>query len=140
MVLQLPGAFLSSSREAKKPHPPGAHRLWPVHSQPLDAGPTDGRATLESRLRNPQLEVLGPVVSARVEQRHYLPGLRVGTLEPGGLAHVARTTGERQITQLVGAAVHDGDDVLDLEFQVEDHFRRQAVLAAMARPGGDGRI
>lgn len=84
--------------------------------------------------RQLQPEVFVPLVGARIEQAHKLAAIGVQPFNTIGFEQIAATTGEREVRQLIGTAGKRGDDVLDLEWEIEDGFRRLAVFAPMGSP------
>jgi hypothetical protein len=84
-----------------------------------------------------EAEVVLPPVAAWVEQQHVQSSNLVPTCGGVGFVQVAGFAGEGEIIQQVIAARGTGQDVLDVESEIEDLFRGVTVLAAVPRSFSD---
>ena len=77
------------------------------------------------------LEVLLPPVASGVEQARNFPAFLVHACNVGSLVVVAGEASERQVPQLAGSVVFEGDDVIDLKRQQIEALRDTAVFTVV---------
>ena len=75
-----------------------------------------------------------------VEQADFRAGRRIDAGDLDALARIARPARQRQMGIGVRASPTEGHDVLHLEREVEDQFRRVVILAPMLGPLADDGI
>src|SRR5438309_3138404 len=101
-----------------------------------DGGPAERRTADEHRAG--PAEVPRPLVTTRIEEPNFLPGLRVSARQIRPLAQIARVARQCAVVRVVAAAVLPGDDVLDVERPVGVVVLMDAaVFAAPAGPPPD---
>lgn len=108
-----------------------------VHTEARRGRPTYVRSTIDLAGVSLYGEVVSPAIGSWIEEANDHPGLWIGRCYRGEFASVARTTGERQIRLIVGAAEVAGDDVFDLERAVTESLGREAVFTAVSGPFGN---
>ena len=143
-VRGLLGQELGFESVGEEPHPARTYRVRSVHAQPADGGSAcivlrDDSDGFVVRSKD-KVEALVPVVSARIEQAHWLIALTKLYGLSGALRKIAPKAGQREIIQLVSATRCQRDDVLDLKFLARQFLGREAVFTAMIRACRDLRI
>jgi hypothetical protein len=100
-----------------------------------NGGPSGCRQPLN--IRAPAHEVIRPPVSPGVKQNLYLTRCRVDSTEVWALVQIAAMASEREIFDIVAAAVLTGDNVLDLMRHRAMLLTEPAVLATISCPVAD---
>jgi hypothetical protein len=83
-----------------------------VHREQLDGRASHCRCTLDKR--SEQLEMIGPTVASRVEQRDNLARDRIDAGQVRAFAQIAAVTGEGQILVIVAPTVLARNYVFDV--------------------------
>jgi hypothetical protein len=95
-----------------------------------------GRSTngcLADQVDTTPLEVIIPVMTSRMEQLGHRLRLRIDARQVGTFMKIAINTRERQVVEIVSAAMFPGDNMLDVEFsQWGIILMKLAVFAALA--------
>lgn len=79
-------------------------------------------------------KVIRPPIAPRMEQRRQNAGVGIDPAEVGALLEIALRTGEREVGDVIGAAVLPGDDVFQVETESGRALREAAIFAAVLRP------
>jgi hypothetical protein len=108
-----------------------------LNSRPADRAEADDARALEG-------EVIRPRVSARMEQRHDIVIRRVDSCQIRSFVQVATIASEREVLEVVRAAVLSRGDVFDVMAKASYLLPQQAVFAAITRAladkGSRGRV
>src|SRR4051812_49212797 len=103
-----------------------------VQVQGGDGRATGRRAAVDAESVPGPLEVIGPSLVSRVEERDQLAGCWVGRGGAVALGSVAERAAQLEVRLLVGPAACQGDGVLDFETGHDEPLRTRAVTATMA--------
>lgn len=77
-------------------------------------------------------EMIGPMIPARVKQRCYLSCAGINASEGRALVAIAFRAGEREIADVIRAAMLTGHNVLDVKAQSGEFLRQMAILATVS--------
>ena len=111
-----------------------------VHAETCDRRSSNRRSTLQIALVVVNAEVVIPIVSAWIVEQDNGSGERILVVDRACLTDVAGAAGERQVVVRILTLAYERNNVLDLKWEVEHGLGSMAVLAAMSRAQGDGRV
>ncbi len=93
----------------------GAERklIFRVHVQHANGSASDGGFAVE--METAPVKMLSPSVAPRMKQCCHLMGLRVDSSEVWAFVKITVYAGQRQVVQVIGAAVNLRENVFDVE-------------------------
>ncbi|CAN5900513.1 hypothetical protein BH23GEM7_BH23GEM7_30910 [soil metagenome] len=103
-----------------------------VHGEQANRGSAARRESLQ--ISPACAEVLLPLVSPGVKERHDLTGEGIDSRQVGSLVQVTAVAGQSQVIEVVRAAVLPGDDVLDVVGQLAVLLDEPAVFTTIRCP------
>jgi len=123
-----------------RPPAPGRPLGFVVHPQGGEGGASEGGETDQVTGFEVGSKMIGPMIVSGVEPADFRAGRRIDAGDLDAFAQIARPARQRPIGIGIRASSVERYDVLHLEREVEDQFRRVTILAPVLGSLTDGGI